>query len=774
MKRRTSTMLIVLACIGLLTSVCLACLPPDVWIDDWLFYVGPGETVEITVEDFSGTDITDWDWTYNPYSQDVWMGNQDDTLGVYGESTIEFESDATGEYYVWAEATNSDSLTDSDYARVFVIDVAIDGSTTPSFMRYQDAAGMTIYYSLEPDTYTYRFCPELRITGSSGVVRTVSLPNDELGDLSYHWDGKDDIGEWVEPGEYTITVEMGVGWYCATTFSDSHTITVVSVVIDDCDDFIAYGGVDNATIDYTIEPDDLECDYVVDMIIQDSSPSPITVRTERLATSTGGLGGQQGIIWDGKDENEDPVAPGIYTAIIQIGVGPDYATTFSDSYAISVISVDVDENNSEAYMDFQSTNGADIYYTIEPSTLSFAYAVKMTIKDASSQTVRTEILDESPLGSNIVTWDGKVDGPYGPIPWAERGDYTACIEIGQAAGGTTISDSFMITFGPMMKLEKVGDTTIDATNHYSENTTIRVTAVRVSGETLQTFTGSVYITEDGTDVYSQNTAYGACLPESIAMSESDNGVVTFVAKSLADPLDSSTPPGAALIKTTFPNYPSRYPVFGGQSLIVYQWIDNGQLHQIANAGTYDWFETRTMDIFSNATGDAATVLSTTVVGSYDDDLTSYLGYVTLDHDAPSHMELNPYSHEVRLNICQTNPDWTCGESMGPDHSHTVLHEARHCYQDWLSEQGLGQPNDIAVPGTPNNDDDQDWLFDYVPIAPLSYVLDTTDSRQVCTGTFGTTYDAFQGDGTADAFADVTQALERDAEGFAARFYSSLP
>lgn len=320
-----------------------------------------------------------------------------------------------------------------------------------------------------------------------------------------------------------------------------------------------------------------------------------------------------------------------------------------------------------------------------------------------------------------------------------------------------------------MKLEKVGNTTIEAGNNYSENTTIRVTAVdAATEETCEWFAGTVNIAEDGTNIYSQHTDKGAYLPSSVTFIPSrHHGVTTFVAKSLAGPSDESSPPGAALIKTV------NYPVFGGQSLTVYQWVDNGVIDtDHAEPGVYDWFETRTMDIFSNATGEADQVLQT--VGTYNDDETQYKGQVIdWDHDSPTDIELNPYSDFVRLNIPDTEPGaWTCGETLGPDHTHTVLHEARHCYQDYLSSRAdLG--NDDFWWVSSNNDDDEDWLVEDVDdIDPLDYILDTTDEREVCRdGEPDTEMGSFQGDNQYDAYSN---AVERDAEGFAAMYYNSLP
>lgn len=226
-------------------------------------------------------------------------------------------------------------------------------------------------------------------------------------------------------------------------------------------------------------------------------------------------------------------------------------------------------------------------------------------------------------------------------------------------------------------------------------------------------------------------------------------------------------------------------MYGSGSLSVYQWRDVSRVdtnHTGQGAQIHDWFETRIKDIFTNATGDAATVLAT--VDDYDDDETTYKGrIVDWDHSATSDMSLWAYSRYVRLNIVDANPDaWTCGEALGPDHSGTFLHEARHCYQDYLSGRNDIGTDDLLQPGTPKNDDDQDWLVDVIPVDPDTFIADTTSEREICVPDYAgppdpdTTKDSFQGDDQSDAQSSPagSQAYERDAEAFAAAYYDSLP
>jgi hypothetical protein len=105
-----------------------------------------------------------------------------------------------------------------------------------------------------------------------------------------------------------------------------------------------------------------------------------------------------------------------------------------------------------------------------------------------------------------------------------------------------------------MKLEIEGDTVISDDGNFSEDTTVRVTAVNAdTGETLTSFTGDVLIAEQSEiPIYSQN---GGTLPSSVPITA--GGTTTFVAKSLAGPNDdggNQGPDPAQVITTNFPVY----------------------------------------------------------------------------------------------------------------------------------------------------------------------------------------------------------------------------
>ena len=354
---------------------------------------------------------------------------------------------------------------------------------------------------------------------------------------------------------------------------------------------------------------------------------------------------------------------------------------------------------------------------------------------------------------------------------------------------TIDSDSEGFTAGLQMRLEKVGDTTIDPANEYSENTTIRVTAVFASGTACTAFTGNVYIAEYGTNIYSQHTDKGAYLPTCVEITS--GGTATFVARSLADPInygptEPGDPPDPAKLVTA--NFPVEAPGY----LDVPQWTDDlGKFNGYADSDVYDWFEKRTEDIFQKATdlytsGSDPDVLAVLMkISGYDLQADQGKGYAEAYlRQATSHISFNPHWVEMRLNISDDDYYHKCGDiAPGPDHTHTVLHEARHCYQAYLtsrdatSVEGLGYNDDPSIDY--DNDEDGDYLVDEVPVDPNNegILLDTSGLREKCVGNVAfsddTTWDDYQKDAT-DPPERWDNVRERDAEGFAVKYSGDLP
>jgi uncharacterized repeat protein (TIGR01451 family) len=327
-----------------------------------------------------------------------------------------------------------------------------------------------------------------------------------------------------------------------------------------------------------------------------------------------------------------------------------------------------------------------------------------------------------------------------------------------------------------MQLAQLGSTVISTDGNYSEDTTISVTAVDASsGATLTTFgvlqedgsyIGTATIAEDTSisgylEIYNQNPGIlPVYLPSSVNLV---NGVGQFVAHSLAGPAtepsttSGGTPPADAQIKTT------NFPLYPGPDLAIKQWIASGtQIDPHANMAAVkalqviDWLQTRSRDIFANATGDVKAMLNT--VSSYTlQPVNNAGGQINPQHGGPSQTPiiLNPNANAMRVDS-DVMPICRC--MISRYFTAILLHEARHAYQASIATTG--------------NDVDQDFLVYAfgIGVAPTSIFLDTATARTVCNENAGDggllSSVAYLGDSSADSLASANLALEFDAWVFA--------
>ena len=88
MNRTRILLCVVISSLCLSASLCHACTsPPDVYISDWVHYVGPDEEFEFEAADYSGTDIQEWWWDYPEEADLVY---EDDYTGTYGYTPYHF------------------------------------------------------------------------------------------------------------------------------------------------------------------------------------------------------------------------------------------------------------------------------------------------------------------------------------------------------------------------------------------------------------------------------------------------------------------------------------------------------------------------------------------------------------------------------------------------------------------------------------------------------------------------------------------------------------
>lgn len=350
----------------------------------------------------------------------------------------------------------------------------------------------------------------------------------------------------------------------------------------------------------------------------------------------------------------------------------------------------------------------------------------------------------------------------------------------QPGGGgaqTSVNASILSKSSFSMKLEKVGFA-INAGNNYSEDTEIRVTAVRnANGAALRGWTGVVPIREtSATLIYTQN---GGALPSSVTIPYGTGGAtMTFLAKSLADRGSLTTPPNNANITTTVTSGSSGFSVYQGTHLAVPQWVISGTTIDTAKlcgsgdggpgAAPYDWIQRRIKDIFTNSSGDAAIALGAIKCYQVAWISGNQQGIANWGKGQPkSVVVINPYSTKFRTDgpIAYHCGATTAGLSLSHNLKATVLHEGRHAYQ--------------ASMATVGNDQDRDWLVkpaSAYPYAPTGTMIDSTTARTVCDvnqalGMQLITNKTYKGDGIADSEGAPDQvefAFQFDAIDFSER------
>jgi hypothetical protein len=203
---------------------------------------------------------------------------------------------------------------------------------------------------------------------------------------------------------------------------------------------------------------------------------------------------------------------------------------------------------------------------VDPTTIKPGTQGSITITGQNFAGADAQFGGTGVTRTGIAVGGGMTILTYSVDPGASPGPRT--ITITTQAGSTPTSVT--VELPPIaIKLELVS-TTISTDGKYSEDSTIRVTAVNVSIRAPVTgFTGAVNLAEDGTAIYTQNWPNGGTgLPALVTISS--GGTATFVAKSLAGPKtegQNGAKPDPALITAT------NYPVDGSTSLSIPQ-LDN--------------------------------------------------------------------------------------------------------------------------------------------------------------------------------------------------------
>jgi type II secretory pathway component GspD/PulD (secretin) len=122
MNRFTTRAMVALGGLCLLASPSQACISPNVCISNWLFYVPLGGSTTIRADESSGSYINDWTWSWS--GQGITGQGSYYSYGYHPYSTRTLSFSVAGDYQIWAQAKNTYNLTDSDYARVYVVEVS--------------------------------------------------------------------------------------------------------------------------------------------------------------------------------------------------------------------------------------------------------------------------------------------------------------------------------------------------------------------------------------------------------------------------------------------------------------------------------------------------------------------------------------------------------------------------------------------------------------------------------------------------------------------------
>lgn len=261
---------------------------------------------------------------------------------------------------------------------------------------------------------------------------------------------------------------------------------------------------------------------------------------------------------------------------------------------------------------------------------------------------------------------------------------------------------------------------IDKSNNYSEDHTIRITAVR--GDTrapITGFSGSVAIAEVGTErAYNKN---GGWLPSAVSIPAGSGGTATFLVRSLVgprvyEPVNNRTPLPSLLRSPGFRHT-------AGVDLEVPQWrcsVDP-PLPTKATGCVPDWMQHRVMDLMNNplSPADLAAISAVESFASEDLGIGTY-GTTSISHTAISPIVLNPFdSPEMRLDGNPSLPP-RCGQSYWSRIlTITFFHEARPSYQSSVASQL-------------EKDGDKDYLvIEPYLHAPNEATVDSTETRTVC-------------------------------------------
>ncbi len=372
------------------------------------------------------------------------------------------------------------------------------------------------------------------------------------------------------------------------------------------------------------------------------------------------------------------------------------------------------------------------------------------VKDGNSITLEGNVTPRVPPGGSVA-WAITAGPGAGNLASANtqntefsgttKGKLTVDVTVSNTNGATKHSGKLEV-YVPQIKLEKVGKATIEAANHYSENTTLKATIVYPpghpkAGQAIADFSQTVTFDEEAATNYYDGNNGATSLPQNVTPT---NGVATLVIKSVSNSNDVGGPVDASVKATaTIAEQQS-----SSNPLAVDQWVDED------SDGMKDWLRNQSQDIlthFQGLTGEVNTVADLVAGISETSGSCGATGRGTVTI-VVSPVCGTPNKH--RLNV---------------DHelSDTVIHEARHVWQGHeapRTDMGTDEDNNSA---TPANDDDRDWAPQTVSFSSANVIRDLA-TNYCCSN--DNSADLWS-DGSYKNGVDVADAWEDDAWDFAA-------
>jgi len=303
--------------------------------------------LETGAESDDGIRPLQW-WINDANGQEVAWGEQFTSLWVrdaLGGWDIVFkfywDPAAAGDYtvYVWAEdnAYLADDDPDAYASKAVYVRPLIDPDTDDYLCGNCDDCQATIKTQFMPETNDATFTLQIK-DAAAQVVRTLADEVAQDGMLNGQgwthrtdtWDGKDDAGQFVPPGVYTVYARWTVPRMEAEAYvyTDTEAITVVRLDVSTAGECLIAGSDAAVAVHGTLQPEGVSGHFV----LQIKSGGGAIVRT--LADVPSQTGDAFSYTWDGTDDGGNLAEAGEYRAHAEWTVGNVTCSRQSEPFTV--------------------------------------------------------------------------------------------------------------------------------------------------------------------------------------------------------------------------------------------------------------------------------------------------------------------------------------------------------------------------------------------------------------------------------------------------------